>query len=210
VSVAAEPVAPAEPPTGARMVHDLVDIDLTSGRTFAAGVPHDAFDALRAAGGVAWQAEPPLDPDLDRGELLRFVESPGFWVVTSHALVTEVLRDQSRFSSRLGSVFMPTLAPESLVTFRQMMLNMDPPEHVRLRRILVRERDVICLAHVTNAMATSGDDFEKGEADGALDALEVVAAIIERLRADGQVDEMACQTAPASSTPEGDPSARSS
>ena len=48
----------------------------------------------------------------------------------------------------------------------------------------VRERDVICVAHVTNTMATAGDDFEKGEADGAHDALDVVAAIIERLRRD--------------------------
>jgi len=46
----------------------------------------------------------------------------------------------------------------------------------------VRQRDVICVAHVTNTMATTGDDFEKGEADGAHDALELVAAIITRLR----------------------------
>ena len=43
-------------------------------------------------------------------------------------------------------------------------------------------RDVICVAHVTNAMAAAGDDFEKGEANGAVDALEVVAAIITALR----------------------------
>lgn len=42
--------------------------------------------------------------------------------------------------------------------------------------------DVLCVAHVTNTMATSGDDFEKGEADGAVDALELIGAIIERLR----------------------------
>jgi uridine phosphorylase len=45
-----------------------------------------------------------------------------------------------------------------------------------------RQRDVICVAHVTNTMATEGDDFEKGEAHGAHDALEVVGAIIARLR----------------------------
>lgn len=44
-----------------------------------------------------------------------------------------------------------------------------------------RRRDVICVAHVTNTMATDGDDFEKGDADGAHDALAVVAAIIARL-----------------------------
>lgn len=38
-----------------------------------------------------------------------------------------------------------------------------------------------CRRHGLDPMATEGDDFEKGEADGAHDALEVVAAIIERL-----------------------------
>jgi len=47
-----------------------------------------------------------------------------------------------------------------------------------------RGRDVICVAHVTNTMATEGDDFEKGTADGAHDALEVVAAIITALATD--------------------------
>ncbi|MEO6627199.1 MAG: nucleoside phosphorylase [Aquihabitans sp.] len=47
----------------------------------------------------------------------------------------------------------------------------------------VHGRDVICVAHVTNTMATEGDDFEKGEANGALDALHLTAAIVERLRA---------------------------
>jgi uridine phosphorylase len=45
-------------------------------------------------------------------------------------------------------------------------------------------RDVICLAHVTNTMATEGDDFEKGEADGAPDALEVVGCVVASLRVD--------------------------
>jgi uridine phosphorylase len=45
-----------------------------------------------------------------------------------------------------------------------------------------RNRDVLCVAHVTNSMATDGDDFEKGEADGAHAALELVAAMVERLR----------------------------
>lgn len=43
-------------------------------------------------------------------------------------------------------------------------------------------RDVICIAHVTNTMATEGDDFEKGDADGAHDALELVGRIVTLLR----------------------------
>jgi uridine phosphorylase len=38
-----------------------------------------------------------------------------------------------------------------------------------------RRRDVLCFAHVTNQMARIEGDFEKGEADGTRDALEVIA-----------------------------------
>jgi purine-nucleoside phosphorylase len=41
--------------------------------------------------------------------------------------------------------------------------------------------DVLCLAHVTNTMARSEGDFEKGEADGTADALAVLAAIVTAL-----------------------------
>ena len=44
-----------------------------------------------------------------------------------------------------------------------------------------RHRDVLCLAHVTNSMATGGDDFEKGEANGTADALAVVSRIAGRV-----------------------------
>ena len=39
---------------------------------------------------------------------------------------------------------------------------------------------VLCLAHVTNTMGQSGEDFEKGHADGTADALAVLAAIAAR------------------------------
>ena len=40
----------------------------------------------------------------------------------------------------------------------------------------VRERSVVCFAHVTNQMGQTEEDFEKGEADGSQDALEVIDA----------------------------------
>jgi len=43
--------------------------------------------------------------------------------------------------------------------------------------------DVLCLAHVTNTMAVSGDDFEKGQANGALTAIAMTAAIAQVLQA---------------------------
>ena len=39
-----------------------------------------------------------------------------------------------------------------------------------------RQKQVLCFAHVTNQMATMPGDFEKGEADGTVDALAVIRA----------------------------------
>lgn len=46
-----------------------------------------------------------------------------------------------------------------------------------------REKPVVCFAHVTNQMAQHGDDFEKGEADGAVASLTLVSGAVERLAA---------------------------
>jgi purine-nucleoside phosphorylase len=45
-----------------------------------------------------------------------------------------------------------------------------------------RRKPVLCLAHVTNQMAVSGGDFEKGEADGAYASLSVIAAVARAWR----------------------------
>lgn len=44
-----------------------------------------------------------------------------------------------------------------------------------------RDRAVVCLAHVTNTMATAGDDFEKGIDNGVHDALGVARAVAAAL-----------------------------
>ena len=49
-----------------------------------------------------------------------------------------------------------------------------------------RRKPVLCFAHVTNRMAQIEGDFEKGEADGTVDALIVLAAAARRfVAADG-------------------------
>jgi hypothetical protein len=44
-----------------------------------------------------------------------------------------------------------------------------------------KQKRILCLAHVTNAMGQRGDDFEKGEQDGAADALRLLSIIVWRL-----------------------------
>jgi uridine phosphorylase len=45
-----------------------------------------------------------------------------------------------------------------------------------------RGHSVLCLAHVTNSMGQAGDDFEKGEAEGSVSSLAVLAAIAGAFR----------------------------
>jgi uridine phosphorylase len=47
----------------------------------------------------------------------------------------------------------------------------------------VRKRPVLCFAHVTNQMGRVDGDFEKGEADGSRDALNLMSMAARRLRA---------------------------
>lgn len=54
-----------------------------------------------------------------------------------------------------------------------------------------RHRAVICLAHVTNTMAVSGDDFDKGEADGALASLRVASLLAWHLTTTTEADHAA-------------------
>lgn len=103
--------------------------DVFDPRNYAHGIPHDSFDWLRAHQPVSWQAEPPIG-DWPAG--------PGFWAVTRHADVVRVLRSAGEFSSWLGATQIRDPDPADLPFIRRMMLNLDPPEHGRLRRIVGR------------------------------------------------------------------------
>jgi uridine phosphorylase len=47
-------------------------------------------------------------------------------------------------------------------------------------------RCVLCVAHVTNTMGLAGQDFEKGEAQGAIDALKLLEVVIKELAPAGR------------------------
>ncbi|MER6031268.1 cytochrome P450 [Streptomyces sp. NPDC001851] len=103
--------------------------DVFDPRRYAAGVPHDDYRVLRDHHPVAWQQEP---------QVLGWPAGPGFWAVTRHTDVVRVLRDATTYSSHLGATQIRDPDPEDLPFIRHMMLNQDPPEHGRLRRLVSR------------------------------------------------------------------------
>jgi cytochrome P450 len=98
--------------------------------TYAEAVPLQALARLRRDTPVVWVEEIPV---------LGWPEGPGFWLVLRHADVEAVMKRPRLFSSWLGATQIRDPAtPAALGYVRRMMLNMDPPEHARLRTLLSR------------------------------------------------------------------------
>ncbi|WP_312858257.1 cytochrome P450 [Pseudonocardia pini] len=108
-------------------MHDEVAPDVFDPRVFAAGVPHEALRRLRDEDPVSWQPE---------HEVGIWPAGTGFWAVTRYADVREVLRRPADFSSSLGATQIRDPDPADLPFLRRMILNMDPPDHMRLRGLV--------------------------------------------------------------------------
>ena len=136
--------------------------------TYVGGVPFDALARLRRDTPVVWVAEIPV---------VGWPGGPGFWLVLRHADVESVLTRPRLFSSSLGATQIRDPAtPQALSYVRRMMLNMDPPEHSRLRRLLSRSftpRAVAQLEHRIRGHARAICDRafagRRGECDFAND-----------------------------------------
>jgi len=96
---------------------DIVDHD-----TYVRGVPHSTFARLRRDDPVSWRHEH------DGGK--------GFWAVTRYRDLLAVSRDPETFTCTRG-IRLEEMAPDELVA-RRTMLEMDPPEHTKLRRLVQR------------------------------------------------------------------------
>ena len=139
--------------------------------TYVEGVPYPALARLRRRSPVVWAEEVPV---------LGWPGGPGFWLVLRHADVQQVLTQPRLFSSWLGATQIRDPAtPEALGYVRRMMLNMDPPEHARLRRLLARSftpRAVAQLEHRIRGYARTLCDRVLAGGGGECDFAKDLAA----------------------------------
>ncbi|WP_410644735.1 cytochrome P450 [Amycolatopsis sp. lyj-346] len=145
---------------------------ITDPDTYVRGVPYEELARLRRAGPV--------------------VRVDDFWAVLGHAEARRVLRDPAVFSSQLGGTQIRDAA--DLAYVRRMMLNMDPPEHGRLRGLLTKAFTPRAVAKLTSrieswarelvaAVAGRGEcDFAQVAADLPLRTLAGVFGVPERDR----------------------------
>ncbi len=108
----------------------LEDIDICSPDTYVSGVPHEAYRLLRKEAPVHFFKETGSvwTPGVERG--------PGFWALTKYADIVAVSKDPTRFSSARGGTNIEEVSPEDLSVIRLLMVNMDPPEHGKFRRLV--------------------------------------------------------------------------
>ena len=133
----------------------LSDVDVYDPDNYVEDVPHEMFATLRSQAPVHWHDHPLED---------------GFWCVTRHADIVQVNRDWETFSNYARSCFMNTPPDDQLEQTRMMMLNMDPPEHHQLRKLVNRgftPRRIKVLQHVlaVRAQKIVVDIGPKGECE---------------------------------------------
>ena len=146
--------------------------------SYTSGVPLGDLAILREQYGVVPVAEPAMP---------GWAAGPGYWLVLRHEDVDRVLKDPATFSSALvGTQVRDPATEEDLAFVRRMMLNLDPPEHSRLRKMLARSFTPRAVARledqvrghvhgVVDRMLASGADGTHGT-QGTCDFAKDVAA----------------------------------
>jgi cholest-4-en-3-one 26-monooxygenase len=102
-------------------VASLDEIDLSDPDRFVERVPHEWFERLRREAPVHFHGE---------------TGGPGFWCITKYEDVRQVSRNPRVFSSWLGGTNITDRGEEQLGRLRAILLNMDPPQHVKFRRMV--------------------------------------------------------------------------
>ncbi len=136
--------------------------DLADPSTYDQGIPHAAFADLRATPGLV------RNPDGPWGS--------GFWSVTRLDDLVAVSRDPVTFSSAVGHIQIYDV-DEDVIDARASMIDLDPPVHTRLRRLVssaFTPRHV--QDYVGDVRRRIGDRLDALEAAGGGDWVSDVAA----------------------------------
>ncbi|MEW2388441.1 cytochrome P450 [Streptomyces venezuelae] len=148
---------------------DFTDPDLLQDR-----VPLPEFAQLRQTEPVRWIAQPPRISGYD---------DAGYWAVTRHEDVKYVSTHPELYSSNLNTAiirFNETITRDQIEVQKMIMLNMDPPEHTRVRQIVQRGFTPRAIRSLEDALrARAGSIVETALAnagpDGSFDFVTNVA-----------------------------------
>jgi cholest-4-en-3-one 26-monooxygenase len=99
-----------------KLEFDIFDPDI-----HVEGIPHEAYRRMRVEAPVYWHHEP---------------GGRGYWAVMKYEDVVAISRDPGTYSSQRGATFIKDHEGDDLSAMQMMMVNMDPPQHVRFRNLV--------------------------------------------------------------------------
>ncbi|NMN95865.1 cytochrome P450 [Nocardiaceae bacterium YC2-7] len=142
--------------------------DLGNPSTYVPGFPYDEVAALRREAPVAWIPEPASE---------GFDGGPGFWYLTRHADVMAAGKRPDLFSSEEGGTWVRNVSPQELAIQRQAMLNIDPPMHSQMRKIISKAFTPRVVAGMAESIDTHADALVASLGDGGdIDWVEKVSS----------------------------------
>jgi len=100
--------------------------------TYRAGPPHAYLARLRQEAPVCWHEAP--GPEVTSASKL----GSGYWVLSKYQDVIDVSRNPHVYSSHVGTAFLFDAVPDDVPGLQAMLINMDPPGHVKYRRLVQR------------------------------------------------------------------------
>ena len=139
------------------------DVQILDNDIWATRVPHPEFKMLRAQAPVAWFDEPD--------------GNSGFWAITRLDDLVAVHRDHRTFSSQVGGTELEELErdPEAREA-RRTMLETDPPEHTRIRKLVSRSFTRRAIGKwESTARALISEAIDGALAEGKVDFVDAVA-----------------------------------
>ena len=144
--------------------HPMAESDLADPATYDRGIPHERFAELRANPGLV------RNPDGPWGT--------AFWSVTRLDDLVAVSRDPTTFSSAVGHIQIYDV-DEDVRDARASMIDLDPPIHTRLRRLVSSAFTPKHVQdYVDDVRRRIGDRLDALEAAGGGDWVAEVAAPI--------------------------------
>lgn len=96
--------------------------DLTAPETYSGGLPRETFKYLRNSQPVFWHEDS--------------AQKRGFWAITRHRDLDFISKNPQLFSSELETCFLHEQDPDMLALMRLQIINMDPPKHIKYRRLV--------------------------------------------------------------------------
>jgi cholest-4-en-3-one 26-monooxygenase len=144
--------------------------DFTDPDLYVRRVPTGELAELRRTAPVWWNAQP-------RGA--SGFDDEGYWVVSKHADVLEVSRTSDIYSSQQNTAIIRHGQPvtdEALAMQQLILLNIDPPQHTKLRSIVSRGFTPRAIRNLREALTARAEAIvHNARADGSGDFVSDVA-----------------------------------